>query len=157
MRYSIVYCKLDDFRVHHNKPYFLRTLLIDDRIYKRVYTYTLTTTGGTGDDHMRHLSYINKNRLSCNSLTKYHWKLHLHVSWILSCSFNHILKAYNTCLGIRHFYSYCLLSRNRGQYSYFLSTKSIVQLVFPGLDPADDHTLGKFQLIHSDSRTFNNI
>ena len=157
MRNAIVYCKLDDFRVHHNKPYFLRALLVDDCIYKRVDTYTLTTTGGTGNDHMRHLSYINKYRLTCNSPTKNHWKLHLHVSWVFPCSFNHVLKAYNTCLGIRDFYSYCLLSRNWSQYSYFLSTESVVKLVFPSLDFAYDHTLGKLQLIHSDRRAFDDI
>ena len=154
---TIIDCKLNNLRIHHNKPYFLRALLIYDGIDQRVYTYTLSTTCGTGNDHMRHLGYINKNRLSCNGPAKNHRKLHLHVSGVFPCSFDHILEAYYTCLGVRYFYTYSLFSRNRSKDSYFLSSQSIVKLVFPCLYLAYYHALGKFQLIHGHCRAFDDV
>ena len=83
MRNSIVDSKLNHLRVHHNQSYVLRTLLIDDGIDEGVDTYTLSTSSGTCNDHMRHLGHIDYYRLSSNGLSKNHWNIHLGV--VLVC------------------------------------------------------------------------
>ena len=155
MRYSVIICKLNHLRVDEHQFYFFRFCLVKDTCDDAVYTYTLTGTGGAGNQQMRCSFQVSRNGIARNILT--YGKIDFGFCIAELRRVDNITDGYHVDLIVFDLDADSRLSRNRSFYSDALRFQIEGDVIGEADDTLYFYANIRMYFVSCDRRTLSNI
>ena len=111
MRNSVIISQFHNFRIDENEFHFIRRGFIQHTHDNRIDAHTLSRTGGTGDEKVRHSLQICNDRISRDIFA--HDKTDFRLRLLKIRRFDHLPQSDHRRLLIFHFDAHRRFSRNR--------------------------------------------